>query len=361
MDSGPFSKARATAPARGGRTAGQRRNRRTVAAGFPRGRQQAGPPRPRHRRAVAAAPHRRRAGRTSPELLVLIGAGRVKLERRTGERALTSLGHRGPGQMSGRDGRGRRRAGHRVRDRGRRCRGALHPHRRAPRPPRRRRPAPRRPGRGHRPPAPGRRAAAHLGLLLHGVETRLGAFLIEAVERWGQPHAPPSEAARAAAQVITAPFTHAEIALLIGSTRETGHHRRPRQAQARGDHRLRSAPPSIILLDRALGSSWAPRRPRLDGCPGVRGLSPAERLPARRSGSSASAADSATARKTPDRVRRRPPAPSSSGDLGGLPPIVTAPKIARNRLSNGYGRGSTTSTPAPSSGSAETAITQPNT
>jgi CRP/FNR family cyclic AMP-dependent transcriptional regulator len=51
------------------------------------------------------------------------------------------------------------------------------------------------------------------GLLLHGVEARLGAFLLEAAERWGQPHPD--------GQALTAPFTHAEIALLIGSTRET--------------------------------------------------------------------------------------------------------------------------------------------
>ena len=52
-----------------------------------------------------------------------------------------------------------------------------------------------------------------VGLLLHGVETRLAAFLLDAAGRWGRPH-PEGE-------LLTAPFTHAEIAQLIGSTRET--------------------------------------------------------------------------------------------------------------------------------------------
>ena len=73
-----------------------------------------------------------------------------------------------------------------------------------------------------------------LGLLLHSVEARLGAFLVDAADRWGQPHPTAAETpgpvtmgetpkppARPVAQVITAPFTHAEIAHLIGSTRET--------------------------------------------------------------------------------------------------------------------------------------------
>jgi CRP-like cAMP-binding protein len=52
------------------------------------------------------------------------------------------------------------------------------------------------------------------GLLLHGVESRLAAFLLQAGERWG--------AQLAGAETrITAPFTHVEIAALIGSTRET--------------------------------------------------------------------------------------------------------------------------------------------
>jgi CRP-like cAMP-binding protein len=50
-------------------------------------------------------------------------------------------------------------------------------------------------------------------LLLHGVEARLIDFLLASVKRWGEAH--PS------GQVISAPFTHADIALLVGSTRET--------------------------------------------------------------------------------------------------------------------------------------------
>jgi CRP-like cAMP-binding protein len=52
-----------------------------------------------------------------------------------------------------------------------------------------------------------------LSLLLHGVEARLIDFLIAAQGRWGVAH--PS------GQLIRAPFTHADIAHLIGSTRET--------------------------------------------------------------------------------------------------------------------------------------------
>jgi len=50
-------------------------------------------------------------------------------------------------------------------------------------------------------------------LLLRGVEARLAGFLLDADDRWGTEHA--------AGTVIAAPFTHADIALLIGSTRET--------------------------------------------------------------------------------------------------------------------------------------------
>jgi CRP-like cAMP-binding protein len=73
------------------------------------------------------------------------------------------------------------------------------------------------------------------GLLLHGVEARLAAFLLEAAGRWGRvvtmgtsPAEPAADHDGAASgpeprgpEVITAPFTHAEIAHLIGSTRET--------------------------------------------------------------------------------------------------------------------------------------------
>lgn len=50
-------------------------------------------------------------------------------------------------------------------------------------------------------------------LLLHGVEARLLDFLIASVTRWGLDHP--------GGRLIGAPFTHADIALLIGSTRET--------------------------------------------------------------------------------------------------------------------------------------------
>lgn len=50
-------------------------------------------------------------------------------------------------------------------------------------------------------------------LLLHGVEARLIDFLLTSMKRWGEAH--PS------GRVISAPFTHADIALLVGSTRET--------------------------------------------------------------------------------------------------------------------------------------------
>lgn len=52
-----------------------------------------------------------------------------------------------------------------------------------------------------------------VSLLLRGVEGRLCELLLGAAARWGQPHA--------SGEMITAPFTHAEIARLIGSTRET--------------------------------------------------------------------------------------------------------------------------------------------
>ena len=52
-----------------------------------------------------------------------------------------------------------------------------------------------------------------MGLLLHGVEARLASFLLGAGSRWGQPHAD--------GELVSAAFTHAEMATLIGSTRET--------------------------------------------------------------------------------------------------------------------------------------------
>lgn len=50
-------------------------------------------------------------------------------------------------------------------------------------------------------------------LLLLGVEARLLGFLLDAARRWGEAHA--------RGLLISAAFTHADIALLIGSTRET--------------------------------------------------------------------------------------------------------------------------------------------
>ena len=50
-------------------------------------------------------------------------------------------------------------------------------------------------------------------LLLHGVEARLVDFLFAAHRRWAAEHD--------SGELIAAPFTHADIALLIGSTRET--------------------------------------------------------------------------------------------------------------------------------------------
>lgn len=146
-----------------------------------------------------------------PQSFLLIGSGRVKLERRTGERAL-ALGHRGPGQIVGEtavsgaevstesatvvddvealsipigalraqltgDASLRAALASALVQQQRHAEGRL------------------------------------LGLLLHGVEARLASFLLDAAARWGQ--AVPEGIA------ITAPFTHAEIALLIGSTRET--------------------------------------------------------------------------------------------------------------------------------------------
>jgi CRP-like cAMP-binding protein len=146
-----------------------------------------------------------------PCSFVLVGKGRVKIERKNGGHAL-SLGHRGPGQMVGETAVGgaalasetatvvddvealafpinalRARLVADASLRAALAAAIVRQH---------------------------RAAEQRLeGLLLHGVEARLGAFLLEAVERWGQPHPE--------GRVVSAPFTHAEIALLIGSTRET--------------------------------------------------------------------------------------------------------------------------------------------
>ena len=151
-----------------------------------------------------------------PRSFVLIGSGRVKLERRAGERAVP-LGHRGPGQMVGETalagiasepvaGAGESAT---VVDDVEALTFPVVTFR-------------------HRLAADGALRAAVAaaivaqhrtieqrleGLLLQGVEARLCAFLLEAAERWGQ--------VRPEGLLITAPFTHAEIALLIGSSRET--------------------------------------------------------------------------------------------------------------------------------------------
>lgn len=50
-------------------------------------------------------------------------------------------------------------------------------------------------------------------LLLSGVEARIAGLLVRALDRWSAPHAQ--------GELIEASFTHADIALLVGSTRET--------------------------------------------------------------------------------------------------------------------------------------------
>lgn len=146
-----------------------------------------------------------------PRILVLIGRGRVKVERRREDHAL-SLGHRGPGQMVGETAVGgaplatesasvvdevealafelpalRQRLDADPLLRAAVCAAILEQNRIVE-----------------------QRLEA---LLLHGVEARLAGFLVDAARRWGRPH-PEGE-------IVTAPFTHAEIAVLIGSTRET--------------------------------------------------------------------------------------------------------------------------------------------
>lgn len=142
---------------------------------------------------------------------VLIGAGRVKLERISGDRAL-ALGHRGPGHVVGESALAGAPAATEtasvvdevtalaipmpaLRDRlaadAPLCASMLamvvHQHREL--------------------------EQRLMGLLLYGVESRLSSFILDAAQRWGRPHE--------AGEIVTAPFTHAEIALLIGSTRET--------------------------------------------------------------------------------------------------------------------------------------------
>jgi CRP-like cAMP-binding protein len=142
---------------------------------------------------------------------LLIGSGRVKLERMHGERPV-SLGHRGPGHMVGETALAGAPAASEsaiVVDDVEALSipvGAL-----------------RQTIAAHAPLCAAVAAAIvkqhHeleqrlMGLLLHGVEARLASFLLDAGSRWGRPHPDGS--------LVTAPFTHAEIAQLIGSTRET--------------------------------------------------------------------------------------------------------------------------------------------
>lgn len=146
-----------------------------------------------------------------PDTLYLLGSGRVKIERVAGDHVIP-LGHRGPGQIVGEAA----------------CAGSLtsmdtasvvdeieavtlaidpflslllsDPQVRAA--------------------MTAALAQQHLAtedrlasLLLHGVEARLVSFLLDAVQRWGKRHP--------GGETITASFTHADVALLIGSTRET--------------------------------------------------------------------------------------------------------------------------------------------
>ena len=61
----------------------------------------------------------------------------------------------------------------------------------------------------------GQRAAEDrlASLLLRSVRARLVEVLLDGLDRWGEPHA--------AGTALSAPFTHADLASLIGSTRET--------------------------------------------------------------------------------------------------------------------------------------------
>lgn len=145
------------------------------------------------------------------KVLLLLGAGRVKLERVHGDRAFP-LGHRGPGQMVGETaiaGGPTATENATVLDdveavslplaglkkllladaplRAAMTAALVRQHR-----------------------ATEERLES---LLLLGVEARLVWFLLDAVSRWGRPHA--------AGGLIAAPFTHADVAVLIGSTRET--------------------------------------------------------------------------------------------------------------------------------------------
>jgi CRP-like cAMP-binding protein len=163
--------------------------------------------------AIARLPRRRAlvVQGERPETLYVLGSGRVKVERMSGDRHV-SLGHRGPGHLVGETALAGAEAlseSASVLDEVEALAIPVAPLRAA---------------------LDGDavlrlacsaailrqyREAEHrlMGLLLHSVEVRLAAFLADAGERWGKPHLE--------GEIVSAPFTHAEIAQLIGSTRET--------------------------------------------------------------------------------------------------------------------------------------------
>jgi CRP-like cAMP-binding protein len=143
--------------------------------------------------------------------LWLLGAGRVRLERQRGDRALV-IGHRGPGETLGEhvavNGVGATETAVVVDE----VHALVLPA-----------PALRKLLAGSGPLRVAMAAALVEryraaqdrleSLLLHGVEARLMSFLLAAARRWQARH-PKGE-------LVGASFTHADIAMLIGSTRET--------------------------------------------------------------------------------------------------------------------------------------------
>ena len=147
--------------------------------------------------------------------LFLIGAGRVRVERTRGAggagQASFPVGHRGPGEMVGEASLVSATAAETavVADAGDALAIGVDPFRRL------------------LAAAPSLREASAAALvaqhrqtqrrletlLLHGVEVRLARLLVDAAARWGTSH--PS------GELVGAGFTHADVALLIGSTRET--------------------------------------------------------------------------------------------------------------------------------------------
>ncbi|HVY46179.1 MAG TPA: Crp/Fnr family transcriptional regulator, partial [Minicystis sp.] len=150
-----------------------------------------------------------------PRALLLIGSGRVRLERARAHAAPPArypVAHRGPGEMVGEGGLGDGPSLDTaiVADDGDALAIALEPMRRVLASDAAAREVVARALLEQRRAAERRLEA----LLLHGVEVRLTRLLLEAAARWGVEHA-------ASGVLVTAGFTHAELALLIGSTRET--------------------------------------------------------------------------------------------------------------------------------------------